>query len=68
MSAIVETRAATKTSKRKVPSYLIKEWVYDIPFYYKGYTCNTLRFLTKTISIPGLIRPQNDTVDHRSGP
>lgn len=37
MSAIVETRAATKTSKRKVPSYLIKEWVYDIPVYYKGY-------------------------------
>ncbi|MCK6692522.1 MAG: Uma2 family endonuclease [Thermoanaerobaculia bacterium] len=35
------TRAAeqsrVKKSKRKVPSYLIKEWVYDTPVYYKGY-------------------------------
>lgn len=37
MPTTAEARAIAKTSKRKVPSYLIKEWVYDIPVYYKGY-------------------------------
>ncbi|NUM44639.1 MAG: DUF3179 domain-containing protein [Anaerolineales bacterium] len=30
-------KARTRTSKQKVPSYLIKEWVYNTPVYYKGY-------------------------------
>lgn len=37
MPTTAEARAIAKTYKRKVPSYLIKEWVYDIPVYYKGY-------------------------------
>lgn len=35
------TRAAeqgrAKKSRQKIPAYLIKEWVYDTPVYYKGY-------------------------------
>jgi len=37
MPTTAEAQATTKKSKRKVPSYLIKEWVYDTPVYYKGY-------------------------------
>lgn len=37
MSTTAAAHANTKKSRRKVPSYLIKEWVYDIPVYYKGY-------------------------------
>jgi hypothetical protein len=37
MPTTAEAQAITKKSKRKVPSYLIKEWVYDTPVYYKGY-------------------------------
>lgn len=37
MPPSAEIRTAAKTPKRKVPSHLIKEWVYDIPVYYKGY-------------------------------
>ncbi len=37
MPTTAAAHAATKKSRRKVPAYLIKEWVYDTPVYYKGY-------------------------------
>lgn len=32
-----QTAKKTRKSKSKVPPYLIKEWVYDTPVYYRGY-------------------------------
>jgi hypothetical protein len=37
MPSTAEAQVEKKTRKRKVPSYLIKEWVNGIPVYYKGY-------------------------------
>ncbi|MBL7776144.1 MAG: hypothetical protein JNK89_09090 [Saprospiraceae bacterium] len=37
MSSTAEAPAEKKSRKQNVPPYLIKEWVNDIPVYYKGY-------------------------------
>ena len=37
MPSTAEASTPAKKPRRKVPAYLIKEWVYDTPVYYKGY-------------------------------